>query len=628
MSTRSRVEALAIEALDGQAVAVRGSRDVTLSALLVQSRERTAISARETDRFQLIDSVVTVAPGPGGDARARRPVAVFAAGTDIRIERNRIEALRLGRVEATGGGGVQVGGGSSRVSVAHNVIDGGIAHGITLGSVTVRRDRLNFTGIFEGFIKQRERDPKRAARASDFDGAVAHFAGLERVPGGIDVRDDQAGNITAVPPIGGLVVSDGDLRDVDLHANEIRRMGGCGISVAHFFDLVEGDGDFISVHGLSISENHIDDCLRVRFEPVPARLVDDLAFGGIALADAEDTVIRGNTIERCGARTRVPACGIFVLHGLGLDITRNRIRHNGRTPQQDEEPRLDRRGGIVIGYAEVPTREVRMRPKDDLARRRQDGQPALRVHDNVVIAPEGRALEAIALGPVSIHGNQFTSLGSDFRNRPDRSPAGTDVPEGASLRTFIDALGGAVVSVVDLGVSNELYLQVLGFSAMGLADTLAQPDTDGTEARPVLAGGNILFADNQVVLDALDGISTLALSAITLSTLDDLAVADNQSDCDLVLDLVGVNTLAFGFSLRATGNRFKEGFFNAFYSAITVGYMNSTTDNQGTHCFVRVGKQIPAAHQNMVLRQVLPGGENACSQAGELEKRLSAGIFA
>ena len=103
----------------------------------------------------------------------------------------------------------------------------------------------------------------------------------------------------------------------------------------------------------------------------------------------------------------------------------------------------------MIGFAEVPTREVRLTPTAQTPRLRQDGTPALRIHDNVVIAPEGRAIEAIALGPVSVEGNQVTALGSDFQNTPSRSPIGLDVPEGSPLIVFTSALGGAVVNIIE-----------------------------------------------------------------------------------------------------------------------------------------------------------------------------------
>ena len=64
---------------------------------------------------------------------------------------------------------------------------------------------------------------------------------------------------------------------------------------------------------------------------------------------------------------------------------------------------------------------------------------------------------------------------------------------------------------------------------------------------------------------------------------------DNQCDCDLFVDFVGIHALALGWSVRMQGNRFKEGLINAFLSGMTLGVYNDTTHNQGTHCFVEVG---------------------------------------
>jgi hypothetical protein len=156
------------------------------------------------------------------------------------------------------------------------------------------------------------------------------------------------------------------------------------------------------------------------------------------------------------------------------------------------------------------------------------------------------------------------------------------------LAAFLDALGGAVVSIVNLGVSNEIYLQLFGLSGLGLVDRFPDPGGQGDDAR-LFVGGNILFNDNQVVLDAFGPVVTLSLSSVLLFSLDDISMTGNQCDCDLLFDLVGTNALVAAWSLRVADNRFKEGIFNARLSAFTVGLMNSTTENQGTHCFVAVG---------------------------------------
>jgi len=47
------------------------------------------------------------------------------------------------------------------------------------------------------------------------------------------------------------------------------------------------------------------------------------------------------------------------------------------------------------------------------------------------------------------------------------------------------------------------------------------------------------------------------------------------------------NAALAGVSVRAIGNRFKEGRFNAYFSALTVGVpLNGTSQNQATHCIL------------------------------------------
>ena len=60
----------------------------------------------------------------------------------------------------------------------------------------------------------------------------------------------------------------------------------------------------------------------------------------------------------------------------------------------------------------------------------------------------------------------------------------------------------------------------------------------------------------------------------------------NQCDCNLADDIVLAHAMLFGFSLRASDNRLKEPLLNALFSALTLGFMNMTTNNQTTHCLL------------------------------------------
>ena len=179
-----------------------------------------------------------------------------------------------------------------------------------------------------------------------------------------------------------------------------------------------------------------------------------------------------------------------------------------------------------------------------------------------------------ALGPVSVVDNQFSTLGVVLRGPT------------ATLRI-------ATVSIWNLGLSNELYLQFLAFSAIvngslsaAFGVPVARPGLDDKFLGAYLANGNVLFADNQCMLDVFERGISLAVSSIGIYTLDDLAFHGNQCDCNLFDDIVLAQGVLFGFSVRAHDNRMKESLLRALFSLVTFGAMNSTTDNQATHCLL------------------------------------------
>src|SRR5690606_20593972 len=248
-------------------------------------------------------------------------------------------------------------------------------------------------------------------------------------------------------------------------------------------------------------------------------------------------------------------------------------------------------------------------PFGDQVHARQDGAPALLVENNVIVAREGRALCVVGVGPMVIHGNRLTAHGS---NTLSRLAIAGEVRGGFNIDTLallallsvrqtrnplmvlLDILGGAAVAVLNLGLSNEFYLQLLGFSGLGLVDPEQPSDDAFDDDIRLLANGNVQFNDNQVVFDSLSPAVTLTLSSVLLLSLDDVAMQDNQCDCDLFADFVGIHAIALGWSVRMQGNRFKEGLANAFLSGMTIGLFNDCSHNQGTHCFLAVGGLQPS----------------------------------
>jgi hypothetical protein len=534
-------------------------RDISLSDLCVIAATRSAIEARGGAEITIRECVVEMRDQP-----TTWP-AIFFLGDDGCIERNvmrvRPNAASLSAgvplIAGAGLGGLQLGGTCERVRVAENLIQGGIGNGITLGSISIVDAAGNDSGATVGWVINVD-DPCNPCLPGD-----------TRIPDPEPAGDG-----------GTRQVSAGPLYDITLVHNRILDMGLNGIGVVGFFNL-EAAEELITVEGLTIANNLIQRCLRRPLAPIEEAMVDRMGYGGIALADVAALVVRENVITDNGPDHLEPINGIFVLHGEGLDLSANRIVNNGaKTVQPPSAAKSGHRGGITILYCTAPTVPVTIAQRDFAT---QNGVPALRVHDNIVSVPLGRALSVTALGPVSVHANQFTSRGMVLQFRPI-SPS------------FI----ASTVAILNLGVSYELYggLQLFsgiqsGYTRYGTGPTVSNdtfaflPEAVDDDRRGrMLASGSVLFSDNQCILDLAETGFSLSVSSIFIITLDDLGFHNNQCHCNLLDDLVLSQAILYGTSLRVSDNRLKEGRYNAVFSAVTLGLVNMTTDNQASHCLL------------------------------------------
>jgi hypothetical protein len=490
--------------------------------------------------------------------------------------------------------GIQLAGGCRRVRVLENFILSVRGQGVTVGSLEQVLPKAPTGLIFRGFARSRE-DPCDACKAATTRISIP----LRPTPQTPQWRAPES------------------LWDIIIEKNRIVSAGLDGIGVIGFFDLSSTD-EFVSVRGLRILGNEITDCLQTAPAAIEPALVDSMGYGGIALADVSQLVIYDNVIERNGSRHTQPVCGVFVLHGEGIDIQRNRIVGNGLkptglkfqlgsavapisgleisrassaarisagsvltktplpapTPAPAPSPSVGRQAGIEIVFAVSPVAAMPLFPitvpielRSAPRRGEPTGFPALKVHDNIVSSPLGPALSAVALGPVSIVGNQLTSNG-------------VSVSERSSVFT------PATVFLLNLGLSNEWYLQELLFASIANQNPKPSPGLDDLRLGSRLANGDILFSDNQCSLNLLDGRKSSVSNSLVLLSLDDIGFLNNQCDCDLGLreDHLNVHALIFAFSTRVTGNRLKEGALSAVYSAMTTAILNTTALNQATHC--------------------------------------------
>ena len=532
--------------------------------------------------------------------------AIFALGDDLLIERNLIEvqAPAIGSPTFTGAdsaatfrfvagtgtksrGGIQIGGTSDWVRIINNLIQGGTGNGITLGSlIYINQGQTPIPPI--QWPQPNPVDPCDPATPAN---AIMVLISLPWL--GNQARPASAGTLT----------------EILIERNRIYDMGMNGIGVVGFFDLAGAD-EFITVEKLSIIGNDIRRCLRRTIAPISTGMLNSSGYGGISLADVEQLVIRDNLIADNGRDHLEPVCGIFVLHAEGMEISRNRILNNGpKNSEPASGAKIGLRGGIIVVHAATPvvlftvggeTVGLSGQPGSDFTFPErlvpgQNGEPALKVEGNIVSVPLGQALSVTALGPISVVANEFTSRGI--------------VQSGPAATSW-----AATVAILNLGLSSDLDFLFAGFtpiangsfSVSALSEPRAKPGLDDQRLGAYLANGNVLFANNQCVLDLLGHrnedpfsdplanrvIAQIPLSSIAIFSLDDIAFHGNQCDSILRDDGVITQVMLFGFSVRAHDNRLKESLYRAVYSALTLGIMNMTTHNQSTHCLLRLAPAI------------------------------------
>lgn len=590
-SERIALEDLRMESAAPGLVQASDTVDLTLTRIEMEARDRAAVLATAMDGARLRDCSVQTQPleastTVGGGAQP----AIFLAGSRLAVQRSEV-VTELGNLQSrTGLGGIQIGGDSTDVEISDCLIRGGNGAGILLGSVDFQSEEVaGNDDLLRGHYATRRSAPNDAVSIIDSGDNCFRWDPRPRPRNG-------DGSMRIVP------VSDGPVTDVRIRCNRILDMGASGIAVAYWFDPAN-EADSIVTDRITIEANEIRRCMLIPILGIAPALREILAVGGITLATGRAITVRDNTITDLATSHASPIVGIFVLDGIAVEIQRNHLRDNGQIATLQSPIEIGLAGGIML--AQVRPGVDFFAPFGDQVQARQDGTPACVIEGNTVSSREGRALTVIGVGPMVIHGNRLTAHGS---NSLSRIPIVGAIAASFNLNALaligllnirqtqnpllalLDILGGAAVAVLNLGLSNEVYLQLLGLSGLGVIDAPQQLEAESFDDDiRLLANGNVQFNDNQVVLDSTSPAVTLTLSAILVITLDDVAMQDNQCDCDMAFDFVAVNTLVMGWSTRVQNNRFKEGLLNAFLSCATAALMNNTSHNQGTHCFLTAG---------------------------------------
>jgi uncharacterized protein DUF6519 len=529
---------------------------VTLFQLLASAAAQSAIRAQFVDQLTIRECEVRMQDTVCLDH------AIFALGDDMLIERNLVEVpLRTDRtspISTTGTaattrsffrgtqsrGGIQIGGTSDRVRIINNLIRGGSGDGITLGSL-IFIDRNNRSVPPQDWPASPPVDPCDPATPANAT------IDLRAFPMDSPMRPASAGTLT----------------EIVIERNRIYQMGMNGIGVVKFFNPREAP-EFIRVENLFIIGNDIRHCLLRSIAPIANDMLDWVGYGGIALADVEHLVVRDNLIADNGIYYHEPVCGIFVVLAEGMEISRNRILDHGLKTVVPVKP--GRIGGINIVLAVSPGWRTATERTAAL-----NAEPAIKVEGNQVAIRVGRALTARAVGPLSIVANYF-------------STAEVIPEEGTPL-----SIG--TVWVANAGLSSDWDVIFPRYAVITNApatlETAASARVEIRRGLPLvshLPNGNILFANNQCVLNLLGSKGGQTAYSIVLTSFDDVAFLGNQCECNLANDHIFAQAFVVGFSLRANDNRLKESFRRADFSALTLGYTNITAFNHATHCLLRV----------------------------------------
>ena len=315
------------------------------------------------------------------------------------------------------------------------------------------------------------------------------------------------------------------------------------------------------VRDLVIRDNRLHHNLR---NPFTEAMLEDAQFigrGGISLAVVEAAVVASNHIYENGPRAVDPVCGVFVGYGDNIEVTDNVLAANGATTADFERNRrAGIRGGIYVRFAGAITTRLSTS---------SGRNAALRVHDNRVDQPAGRALTAFAFGPVSVANNHLNS-------------------EFTGLLGFFDtAVGGALI--FNVGGLHRLLARRFG-GYLGSGSDLAAGRAYAILAERALPGGETLFDDNYVRL----GIGNRSMTSQMLIAVDDLGYASNTSSV-YRSDPFFANAMLLADSVRATASRFREDVQRTLSLYTQALRMNMTAMNQADHCIVALPQAGAAA---------------------------------
>ena len=467
-----------------------------------------------------------------------------------------------------GTGGIQVGGISTDIYILRNEIQGGRGNGVTLGSFIGIDSNGNAAGGVIGVFPPGQPSGECCAQTQLFPSTYIY-----------DNTGDEA-----------RIVVEGRITNLHIENNRIREMGLCGIGPVGFLDI-RTQQEVISVDGLFIVENEITAC--------PNRAITDLTqaqtvfmgYGAISLPDVAGTVIRDNQITNTGETLKDPVCGIFVLHGEQIEISRNQILDLRDWSTADVKSFSGYRAGIYLAMVTPPAatsglvdyleKFTTYDPVTVEARSVYIGDvPALVIQENVVKVPFGLALSVMGLGAFSIQANQFATGGA-------LNDKGLVIAASVVVTNF----GTPVEDPRPVTRADDIIGVLLAENTGGISFATALQAAVINSIVGSIAPGPVLFSQNRCSL-TMDTLKTRALSSVFITTFDDLGFHDNQCwvKSEVAKDKynygniqVVCDVLLIGISVRAIGNRFQERVKSVLLSNLILGLVNIESLNTASN---------------------------------------------
>ena len=465
-------------------------------------------------------------------------------------------------------GGIHIAGPSKDVFVLENEIVGGTRNGITLGNFVILDSSGRDTGKLTGVLWQSE--------------GPCSPGGSGQVPG-----TTGTGTTTTGIGAGGLIVN------LHIDRNRIHQMGMAGIGVVGFWNLRE-TLEVIRIVNLSITANVIARTMLRRTVAFNAK-ASSFAYGAISLADVENLMIRDNVIADFGYTPGAEICGIFVLHGQMVEISRNQIRETRdwtlASPPSVAAPNAVHAGimmmlvtpPVMMGNAWTSSLSAQ---KDSFTTSiaatgkpiYEPGLPALRIQENVVRVAIGLALEAFGYGPFSIVNNHFSS-GGPVNTSANRLITQDFLAPSRNAKSYTDPL---LIAILNLGLAIEDVNQGDGFAAAYQNRTNAEVGAARRLANA--SSGAVLFTNNVCQLEAWAS-RVSGIGSVNILSYDSVLFTSNRLWVDAPPLTALVDALLLGATMQMSDNRLQEcQHYPVIASGLSVGIANVTSSNIATYC--------------------------------------------